>query len=100
MFEEGDGVVDIFVTVEGDEGAGEKFSDGLAGGEAGNSIAVAVFEDENTLQWGALRQSETSLTMPRGAVHENLPGIVAGPEFASRAFTNDYAVVAKDFDFV
>src|ERR1700729_3024521 len=93
-------MVDVFVAMERDEGAREEFGNHLAAREARDDVAVAVFKNKNSLQRGALRECEASFTMPRSAVHEDLLGVVAGLEFASRAFTNNDAVVAEDFNFV
>jgi hypothetical protein len=43
------------VTVKWNEGASKKFGDHLAAGEASYQVAVAVFEDEDAVQRGALR---------------------------------------------
>lgn len=93
-------MVKILMTMKRDKAAGEKLGDGLAFGETPDHIAATVFEDEDTLQRGAIGQGETGVSMPRCAVHEDLRGIIAGPKFASRTFADDDAVVAEDFDFL
>jgi len=100
LLEESDGVLDVFVTMERDKSAGEKFADGLARGEARDEVAVAVLQHKDALQRGALRESEASLAVPRRAVHKNLPGIVAGTKFAGGTFTDNDAVVTEDVNFV
>lgn len=73
--------------VKRDKAAREKFSYDLAGRETREHIAVAMLENENSLQDGAVGRREAALTVPGRAVYENLASVLA----------NDDAVVAENF---
>src|SRR6266851_3637740 len=66
------GVVHILVAVKGHKAARKQFRDHLAAGQPREHVAVSVFENENSLQRGALGKGEVGLAVPGGAVHENL----------------------------
>ncbi len=103
-------MVHVFMAMEGDEGAGEEFGDHLAAREAREDVAVAMLEDEDALQRGALRESEMGFSVPGSAVHVNLGSRIGRvtlvtrvfPDrmLADRMFSNNDAIVAEDVNFV
>src|ERR1700735_4886325 len=88
------------MSMERDEGASEKFSNGLAGSEACDHVAVAVFEDEDSGKWGAVGRCEHGFAMPRRAVHSHgSVGTQVRVAVPQLAWPYDDSVVAEDFDF-
>src|ERR1700731_4841700 len=88
------------------EAACKQFRDHLAPGQARDHIAAPVFQNEYPLQRSTIRQSESSLAMPRRSVHEDLGRVFAQLVFTKLVvadilitnpmFTDNDAIVAQD----
>lgn len=83
--------------MERHKGTRKKFSYRLAAGEARDHVAVAVFEDEDARERGAVGRGKHGLTMPGRTVHAHSGR--AGRAVAAIVETNDDAVVAENLDF-
>src|SRR6266481_521876 len=88
------GVVHILVAVKRHKAAGKQFRNHLAAGQPREHVAVAVFENEDALERGALGKGEMGLAVPGCAVHENLGRNAAMVIVVNFVFTNDDAVIA------
>jgi hypothetical protein len=97
VLQEAERVLDVLVAMKGHKGAREKFADGLAAREARDHVALAVFEDEDARERGAVGRGEHGFAVPGRAVHAHSGR--AGGTVAAIVIADDDAVVAEHFDF-